>query len=130
MPGSETYKTLMKNLDDVLNSIPDKMATTSKPSIKDDDKEEEKTNNIIQIGPGQFEVYIDPREELDNKASGSDDWTTTSSWLDTELFYAAEDDKCTKFTCEEVQDYFLNHKQTRFNQELIERLKQRGMTVK
>lgn len=36
-------------------------------STNDDDKEEEETNDIVHIEPGQFEVYIDPRKELDKK---------------------------------------------------------------
>ena len=63
---------------------------SSIPSISTniDDKESKEgkeTNNIVQIGPGQFEVYIVNivlREELDNKARGNDDWTMTSSWID------------------------------------------------
>ena len=45
------------------------------------------------------------------------------------LSYAAEDDKCKKPTCEEVQYYFLKQKQTCLNLDIIERLKQRGIKV-
>ena len=129
MSGNETYNKSMKSLNIMLNSIPDEMATASIPSTKDDDKDREETSDIIQIGPRQFEVYIDPREELDDKASGIDDWTMTSSWLDAEISYAAEDNECKKSTCEEVQDYFLEQSQTCLNQELIERLKREGIKV-
>ena len=47
MSGSETYKKSIKNLNDVLNSIPEEMATASISSIKHHDKEEEETNSII-----------------------------------------------------------------------------------
>ena len=83
---------------------------SSIPSIStnNDDREDKETNDIVQIGPGKFEVYIvyiDLREELGNKASGNNDWTMTSSGLEVEL--SVEDNKCKKIICKEVQDYSL-----------------------
>ena len=92
--------------------------------------EDEEYEGITQTGPSQFEVYIDVDEWTKYTVTTPDwnDWTMDSAYTNDEL------DSVNADKCDDIRAYcgyqIAANKQYRLTQELFDRLKERGITIK
>ena len=93
-------------------------------------EEDEEYEGVTQTGPSQFEVYIDVEEWTQHTAATPDwnDWTMDSAFMNDELNPVNAD------KCDDIRAYcgyqIAASKRYRLTQELFDKLKERGITIK
>ena len=115
--------------------------STISTSSKHDSLEEKgySSKGITQIEKGLFEVYID-RDDTQRITGGDPgeylDGTLDSNWIDAEFNIAevADDDSYAKYRAYMAQEYFhtqiAREREDRFTQEVLNKLKRRGIVIK